>query len=64
MRFSLQTLIKSIINHLGTYPTNTTINYGLSFGSLLGLCLIMQIITGLMLSMFYIPDIGLAFFSV
>jgi ubiquinol-cytochrome c reductase cytochrome b subunit len=57
-------LIKIIMNHLGTYPTSTTLNYGWSFGSLLGLCLIMQIITGVVLSMFYIPSVDLAFYSV
>jgi quinol-cytochrome oxidoreductase complex cytochrome b subunit len=64
MRSKNLTIIKSIVNHLGTYPTNITLNYGWSFGSLLGLCLIMQIITGLLLSMFYLPDIEMAFYSV
>ena len=49
---------------MGTYPTLTSINYGWSFGSLLGLCLFMQIVTGLVLSMFYIPSVELAFYSV
>jgi len=64
MRSKNQVLINFIINHLGTYPTNITLNYGWSFGSLLGLCLLMQIITGLVLSMFYIPNVELAFYSV
>lgn len=64
MRFRDITIIKTIVNHLVTYPTNTTLNYGWSFGSLLGLCLIMQIITGLLLSMFYLPDVEMAFYSV
>jgi len=64
MRLKLEKLLQVIINHLGMYPTSTSLNYGWSFGSLLGLCLLMQIITGLLLSMFYIPNIELAFYSV
>jgi len=64
LRSQNQILANFIMNHLGTYPTNTTLNYGWSFGSLLGLCLLMQIITGLILSMFYIPNVELAFYSV
>jgi len=64
MRTQNQKFISFILNHLGVYPTNTTLNYGWSLGSLLGLCLLMQIITGLVLSMFYIPNIEFAFYSV
>jgi ubiquinol-cytochrome c reductase cytochrome b subunit len=34
------------------------------FGSLLGLCLVIQIATGIMLAMHYIPNVDLAFNSV
>jgi len=64
MRKAFSELLQFFLNHLSRYPTATTINYGWSFGSLLGLCLIMQIITGLMLSAFYLPSVELAFFSV
>nr|YP_009973293.1 cytochrome b [Chinapotamon maolanense]QNH92744.1 cytochrome b [Chinapotamon maolanense] len=43
-------------------PSNITILW--NFGSLLGLCLILQILTGLFLAMHYIPHIDLAFSSV
>nr|YP_009340663.1 cytochrome b [Vema ewingi]APQ42952.1 cytochrome b [Vema ewingi] len=43
-------------------PSNFSIWW--NFGSLLGLCLVIQIITGLFLAMHYIPDISLAFSSV
>lgn len=40
------------------------LNYFYNFGSLLGLVLILQIISGVFLAMFYIPNIALAFDSV
>nr|QUL60385.1 cytochrome b [Terrapotamon thungwa] len=43
-------------------PTNISVLW--NFGSLLGLCLILQILTGLFLSMHYIPHIDMAFSSV
>lgn len=40
------------------------INYWYNFGSLLGLSLIIQIISGILLAMYYIPNINMAFDSV
>jgi ubiquinol-cytochrome c reductase cytochrome b subunit len=51
-------------NHLTYYPTPANINYWWSFGSLAGLCLIIQIVTGILLAMHYIPHIDLAFLSI
>jgi ubiquinol-cytochrome c reductase cytochrome b subunit len=51
-------------NHLTYYPTPANINYWWSFGSLAGLCLVIQIITGILLAMHYIPNIDLAFLSI
>nr|YP_009525276.1 cytochrome b [Hymenocera picta]AXS63680.1 apocytochrome b [Hymenocera picta] len=45
-------------------PTPANISTLWNFGSLLGLCLITQIATGLFLAMHYTPDINLAFSSV
>nr|AWN56249.1 cytochrome b [Euborellia annulipes] len=45
-------------------PTPSNISAYWNFGSLLGLCLIIQILTGLFLAMHYIADIDLAFSSV
>lgn len=50
-------------NHLLTYPTPKSANYSWSFGSLSGLCLVIQIITGIFLSMHYVADISFAFAS-
>nr|QGN74733.1 cytochrome b [Acaudina molpadioides] len=45
-------------------PSPSNISIWWNFGSLLGLCLIIQIITGLFLSMHYTADVSLAFSSV
>nr|NP_066352.1 apocytochrome b [Malawimonas jakobiformis]AAG13719.1 apocytochrome b [Malawimonas jakobiformis] len=49
---------------VGMYPVPTTISYYWSFGSLAGLCLVIQIVTGILLAMHYTPNINLAFISV
>lgn len=51
-------------NHLINYPTPSTLNYFWNFGSLAGIFLIIQIITGLFLSMHYSATTELAFDSV
>nr|WCL18769.1 cytochrome b [Raymondia sp. A GC-2023a] len=53
-----------INNSLIDLPTPINISAWWNFGSLLGLCLMIQIITGLFLAMHYSPDINLAFNSV
>jgi ubiquinol-cytochrome c reductase cytochrome b subunit len=50
--------------HLIDYPTPINFSYFWSFGSLAGLFLVIQIITGIFLAMHYTPQISLAFFSV
>nr|QNJ33271.1 cytochrome b [Toxeutes macleayi] len=57
-------LIKIINNSLIDLPTPSNITTLWNFGSLLGLCLGIQIITGLFLAMHYCPNIELAFNSV
>nr|AYW52153.1 cytochrome b [Lamiinae sp. 2 ACP-2013] len=57
-------LLKIINNSLIDLPTPSNITTLWNFGSLLGLCLIIQIITGLFLAMHYCPNIELAFNSV
>lgn len=54
-------LIKIINNSLIDLPTPSNISYFWNFGSLLGLCLIIQIITGLLLTMHYCPNIEIAY---
>nr|YP_009473128.1 cytochrome b [Chelodina oblonga]AUW55022.1 cytochrome b [Chelodina oblonga] len=57
-------LLKIINNTLIDLPTPSNISYLWNFGSLLGMCLIIQLTTGLFLSMHYSPDISLAFSSI
>nr|APX39834.1 cytochrome b [Apteropeda ovulum] len=57
-------LFKIIYNSLINLPTPVNISYLWNFGSLLGLCLMMQILTGLFLAMHYCSNIELAFNSV
>jgi len=45
-------------------PQPANISYMWNFGSLLGLCLIIQILTGIFLAMHYSPNVDLAFASV
>nr|QFI35740.1 cytochrome b [Protographium marcellus] len=56
--------IKIINNSLVDLPTPSNISSWWNFGSLLALCLIVQIITGLFLTMYYTANIELAFYSV
>nr|YP_009346551.1 cytochrome b [Apriona swainsoni]APA32603.1 cytochrome b [Apriona swainsoni] len=57
-------IIKIMNNSLIDLPTPSNISTLWNFGSLLGLCLGIQIITGLFLAMHYCPNIELAFNSV
>nr|YP_009564086.1 cytochrome b [Upogebia bowerbankii]QAX91449.1 cytochrome b [Upogebia bowerbankii] len=57
-------LFKIANSALVDMPIPSNISYFWNFGSLLGLCLVTQIMTGLFLAMHYTPHIDLAFFSV
>uniref|UniRef100_Q94P64 Cytochrome b n=2 Tax=Cheilobarbus serra TaxID=2890847 RepID=Q94P64_9TELE len=57
-------LIKIVNGALVDLPTPSNITSLWNFGSLLGLCLITQILTGLFLAMHYTSDISTAFSSV
>nr|YP_010700930.1 cytochrome b [Ctenodiscus crispatus]WCI21145.1 cytochrome b [Ctenodiscus crispatus] len=57
-------LFKIINNSLIDLPSPSNLSIWWNFGSLLGLCLIIQIITGLFLAMHYTSDISLAFSSI
>lgn len=46
------------------YPTPINIGYAWGFGALAGICLVIQIVTGIFLTMHYIPTTALAFDSV
>nr|AGM53203.1 cytochrome b [Balaenoptera physalus] len=57
-------LMKIVNDAFVDLPTPSNISSWWNFGSLLGLCLIMQILTGLFLAMHYTPDTTTAFSSV
>nr|WDV10694.1 cytochrome b [Parnassius andreji] len=57
-------LIKIINGSLIDLPSPSNISLWWNFGSLLALCLIIQILTGLFLTMYYTANIELAFYSV
>nr|QUT09656.1 cytochrome b [Euprosopia sp. PH-2020] len=58
------TLFKIANNALVDLPAPINISAWWNFGSLLGLCLIIQILTGLFLAMHYTADVNMAFNSV
>nr|AAO86880.1 cytochrome b [Podarcis vaucheri] len=57
-------IIKIINSSFIDLPTPSNISAWWNFGSLLGICLIIQTITGLFLAMHYTPDISSAFSSI
>nr|QUB07174.1 cytochrome b [Sagra femorata] len=57
-------LIKIINNSLIDFPAPSNISLMWNFGSMLGICLMIQIITGIFLAMHYCPNIDSAFDSV
>nr|BDN85842.1 apocytochrome b [Microheliella maris] len=57
-------LINIVTNHLIDYPTPANINYWWNFGSTAGICLVVQLLTGIFLAMHYTPHVDYAFLSV
>jgi len=57
-------LMALVHSHLVSYPSPINLNYAWSFGSLAGIALVLQIITGVILAMHYVPNIDYAFNSV
>jgi ubiquinol-cytochrome c reductase cytochrome b subunit len=63
-RWNKNSLLAVVNNHLVDYPTPANQNYFFGFGSLAGLMLVMQIVTGIFLAMHYTAHIDFAFSSV
>nr|YP_009373447.1 cytochrome b [Echyridella menziesii]AQT38530.1 cytochrome b [Echyridella menziesii] len=57
-------LLKTLNNTFYDLPAPSNLSTWWNFGSLLGLCLVAQIITGLLLAMHYTPNVDLAFYSI
>lgn len=64
MRWTKNSILSIFYNHLIKYPTPIHQNYFFGFGSLAGIMLIVQILTGIFLAMHYVPHIDFAFNSV
>ncbi len=56
LRFASDTML--------TYPTPRNLNFWYTFGGILTFCLAIQIVTGVVLAMHYVPNAGMAFDSV
>ncbi|KAK1258683.1 cytochrome b [Acorus gramineus] len=65
-KFSLlkQPISSTLNQHFIDYPTPSNLSYWWGFGSLAGICLVIQIVTGVFLAMHYTPHVDLAFNSV
>lgn len=54
----------SFMKHQGEYQTPRNLSYAWNFGSLAGVALMIQIVTGIFLAMNYVPQVDMAFNSV
>jgi len=64
IRWNKDYMLSFIDSHIVDYPTPINLNYMWSFGSTAGICLVIQILTGIFLAMHYTPHVDLAFSSV
>ena len=63
-RINKNYLFALIDSHIIHYPSPITLTYAWSFGSLAGICLVIQMLSGIFLAMHYTPNVNLAFSSV
>ena len=63
-RWTKHSLVTLLANHIIYYPSPINLTYAWSFGSTAGVCLVIQILSGIFLAMHYTPHIDLAFSSV
>ena len=63
-RWVKQPILSVLNNHVVDYPTPTNISYLWGFGSLAGLSLVIQIVTGIFIAMHYTANVEMAYFSV
>lgn len=64
MNMNKNKIISFVKSHLVSYGTPHHLNYIWSFGALAGIMLLVQIISGIIISMHYVPDTAVAFESV
>ena len=63
-RLNKNYLLALVSSHIIYYPSPITLTYAWSFGALAGICLVIQMLSGIFLAMHYTPHIDLAFSSV
>lgn len=63
-RWNKDYLLSFVDSHIIDYPSPINLSYLWSFGSAAGICLVIQILTGVFLAMHYTPHVELAFSSV
>jgi len=64
MRWTKNSILAIANDHIVDYPTPINNSYFFGFGSLAGLMLVIQILTGIFLAMHYTPHVDYAFSSV
>lgn len=62
--FKSHSLLKIVNSYIIDSPQPSNLSYLWNFGSLLGFCLVIQIVTGVTLAMHYTPNVLEAFDSV
>ena len=62
--FKTNVLLRFVNSYIVDSPQPANLSYLWNFGSLLAVCLILQILTGCFLAMHYVPNVDLAFDSV
>lgn len=63
-RWNKDHILSFVDSHIIDYPTPSNLNYMWSFGSTAGIALVIQILTGVFLTMHYTPHVEFAFNSV
>ena len=63
-RYKNNKIINIMYNYVYNNPMPNTLNYLYNFGSLLGIFLVIQIISGLLLTFYYLPNVEYAFDSI
>jgi len=64
LRWNKDYVLAIVDNHIIDYPSPINLSYAWSFGALAGICLVIQIVTGIFLAMHYTPHVDFAFSSV
>ena len=57
-------LVRLMHDSFVDFPTPKNLNYWWTFGGILAICLVIQIVTGIVLAMHYVPHVDMAFNSV